>query len=130
MAQGIVHPPQKRDTPGWLPPTVEKLAQLLSLGANWDSHGARPIDPQLPLAALRLLASVIRNGSPPPEVVPTSRGTIQLEWHRDGVDLEIDVRSPDVYRVCYESSTDSWQRELKADVSPVAAVIAQLTDQS
>lgn len=121
---------QKTDTPGWLPPTVEKLAQLLSLGANWDSYGARPVEPQLPLAVLRLLASVMRNSSPPPDVVPTSRGTIQLEWHRDGVDLEIDVRSSGVYRVCYEDSTDSWQRELNADASPVAAIIAQLSDQS
>lgn len=130
MAQGIVHPPQKTDTPGWLPPTVERLAQLLSLGANWDSYGARPIDPLLPLAALRLLASVMRNSSPPPDVVPTSRGTIQLEWHCGGVDFEIDVRSPGVYRVCYENSTDSWQRELNADASSVVAIICQLTEQS
>lgn len=129
MAQGS-HPPQKTDTPGWLPPTVEKLAQLLSLGANWDSYGARPIDPQLPLAALQLLASVMRNSSPPPDVVPTSRGTIQLEWHRDGVDLETDVRLPGVYRVCFESSTDSWERELNGDASIVAAIIAQISDQN
>lgn len=130
MAQGISHPPQKTDTPGWLPPTVEKLAQLLALGANWDSYGARPIDPQLPLAALRLLAGVMRNSSPPPDVVPTSRGTIQLEWHRDGVDLEIDVQLPCVYRVCYESSTDSWEREVNGDASTVAAIVAQISDRN
>lgn len=72
----------------------------------------------------------MRNGSPPPDVVPTSRGTIQLEWHPHGVNLEIDVRLPGVYRACYESSTDSWERELNGDASTVAAIVAQISDKS
>jgi hypothetical protein len=115
-------------SPNWLLPTIEKFSQLLALGPNWDSYGAQPIDAQRVLAALGLLGRVMHNDSPSPAVVPTNGGGVQLEWHTDGVDLEIDVISGTDFQVCYESTSESWERSLSNDLSPLLAVMSQLSD--
>ncbi len=52
---------------------------LLALEEDWDSYGAVPIA----VAALETLAGF--------SVVPCSSGGIQLEVHRDGYDIEIEI---------------------------------------
>lgn len=84
---------------------VESIGNICALGdlpQNWDSYGARPIDPSVALAAIRFLSDVLPADTPPPQIVPTSRGGIQLEWHCNGVDLEIDVRTPATFHVSFE----------------------------
>lgn len=76
--------------PAWLDPTVERLAHLLGLAADWDSCGAQAVDPEKADLALNTLLAVMNAESPPPAIVPTSNGGIQLEWHRSGIDLEIE----------------------------------------
>lgn len=58
--------------------TLDRLAELKP---GWDSYGA----PALSLAALKV-ARVMLDA---PQVVPTPGGGIQLEWHQDGLDIEI-----------------------------------------
>lgn len=115
--------PSEGNSPRWLSPTIDKLTDLLALPMNWDSYEARPIDPKCALAALRLLGQVMHNDSPPPSVVPTNRGGVQLEWHSKGMGLEIDVVSPGEFQVCYESSSESWERALSTDLSRLSALI-------
>lgn len=79
---------------GWLMQTVKSLVNLLSLQPNWDSYGALPIDPKKAGFALSVLTQLMGNQTPPPTVVPTVSGSIQLEWHMKGIDLEIEVSSP------------------------------------
>ena len=84
----------------WLRPTVEELISIGELEHNWDSYGASRIPKSRIHAVIDLLDRIMSDSTPPPAVVPTARGTIQLEWHRNGVDLEIDVLgalSCDVY---------------------------------
>ena len=119
--------PSKASTPEWLSPTVEKLSALLALPSNWDSYGARSVDPQIALAALKLLGHVMRIDSPPPSVVPTSVGGIQFEWHMRGVDLEVAVVSTHDFKVSYEDVSESWEKELSTDLSPLSNAIARLS---
>jgi hypothetical protein len=127
MAQGLVNPPPDAGAPAWLSPSVDKLSQLLTLAPNWDSYGAQALDPQHALAALCLLGRVMHNDSPPPSVVPTSRGSVQLEWHTNGVDLEISVLAPNEFHVQYESAEESWERNLISDLSLLRSVISQFS---
>ena len=75
----------------WLIPTVEKLNELRRLTASNWSAGAKPIDISAINSMLELLTNILPNDAPPPTVVPTWDGGVQVEWHRNGIDLEIEV---------------------------------------
>src|SRR5579864_1910144 len=68
------------EAPNWLQPTLKTLGQLLTLSRDWDSYGGRPVDPGCAWAAWRLLLALMREDSPVPSLVPTSRGGVQIEW--------------------------------------------------
>ena len=38
-----------------------------------------------------MLARLSRDNVPPPSIVPGSDGTLQVEWHRNMFDVELDV---------------------------------------
>ncbi|MGB2754588.1 MAG: hypothetical protein WBD75_01805 [Phycisphaerae bacterium] len=80
------------DAPQWLAPTVERMNELLELQPNWDSYGARCLKEQAFETALEILGTVMRPNTSPPTVVPTVEGGIQLEWHQNDIDLEVEVK--------------------------------------
>lgn len=88
--------------PRWVTPTIDALTELVLLRDDWDGYGAPPIDHESVNAALRFLSLAANHVTPPPAVIATGMGTVQLEW-RDG-DVEIDVEiSPDgTYDAVYE----------------------------
>src|SRR5262245_53593196 len=69
-----LHLPESYDAPPWLGPLFQRLGTLLVLGPNWDSYGARPVDVDLGVAAILLLARTMRDETPAPTIVPTNRG--------------------------------------------------------
>jgi hypothetical protein len=75
--------------PAWFDPLMQGFVDLLTLPPNWDSYGAGTIDPSLVQAAMDCMNAVLGPDSPAPRVVPLSSGGLQLEWHRQGTDLEI-----------------------------------------
>jgi hypothetical protein len=75
--------------PAWFDPLMQGFADLLTLPLNWDSYGAGPIDPRLVQEAMDFMNKLLGPSSPAPRVVPLSSGGLQLEWHRNGVDLEV-----------------------------------------
>jgi hypothetical protein len=77
----------------WLMRALKSIAGLLSLQPNWDSYGASPIDPKRAGFALSILTQLMGDQTPPPTIVPTVSGGIQLEWHMKGIDLEVEVSS-------------------------------------
>lgn len=79
--------------------------------------------------ALRFVVRFVGDRVPPPSVVPLSDGGVQLEWHRNGVDLEVtftDEADDGVY--CREVETGSrWSLPLDvAALEHVPAVVDQL----
>jgi hypothetical protein len=119
--------------PGSLPPsilpTLDAIGQLLNLPQNWDSYGARSIDPSCVGAALNLMLGVLRHDTPPPSVVPTSQGGVQLEWHTRGIDLEIEFVTPSRLRGYFEDRTSgaSWEADLTFDLSRMAEALSTLS---
>jgi len=75
----------------WLQPVVARLVKLRDLPIDWDGHGAPPIDIADLASALSLLAAIMREETPAPNIVPISGGGLQLEWHRAGLYVEIVV---------------------------------------
>lgn len=101
--------------PNWLSASVDDLNLLLTLEENWDSYGARKTDPKSAVHALELLTIVMTNDMPDPTIVPTPLGGVQLEWHRHGIDLEIEICGEGDYSVFFEDETgqnETWDGNL------------------
>lgn len=86
----------------WFHDLLTRISELGDLEENWDSYGARPVRPECAVMAVRFLLSYVDRDTPAPSVVPTNRGGIQLEWHRAGADLEIQIESPGRMEVFFE----------------------------
>lgn len=112
-----------------MPQIAQALSSLLVLPPNWDSYGAQPIDPRCIEYARTLLRSIMKPDTPAPAVVPTSQGGVQLEWHTKGLDLEIEVRSPEQCYVLYENHRDgtTWEGELTADLTQLRQFVSNLS---
>ena len=98
--------------------SVKQVADLLDLPESWNSYSAKPIEPQHAVRAVELLAQLLDTGAPPPTVVPTVRGGIQLEWHANGVDIEVYINSPSevTFFAKHLKSGDGVEQPVDADV--------------
>lgn len=68
-------------------PLHPKLLPLAKLEENWDSYGAKPIDPNVLEHANYILWAMPSWWTP----VPCSDGSIQLERHAGGMDFEFTI---------------------------------------
>jgi hypothetical protein len=116
--------------PAWFTRTMQALDRLGSLQDDWDSYGAPRISRTSIFAALDLLLPVMGDKTPAPAVVPTNRGTVLLEWHTRGVDLEIEVVSSQRLDVAFEDADHAieWEREIGSDLAPLIACLQRLSE--
>jgi hypothetical protein len=101
---------ETRRSPGTTPEyvrTVQTLIELLELPGGWNSYNAKPIRKENVRVAVDLLARLMREGTPAPVVVPKVRGGVQLEWHANGINIEIEINSPDDVSFFAENVTRS-----------------------
>ncbi len=128
-------PPQRqvtseRDLAPWVQPVTDRLAKLSALPYNWDSYGARAVSSEAIGNMILVLPFIMRPNTPTPTIVPTSRGYLQAEWHINGVDLEIQVKSSTLILVSFEDrrTGQEWEREVNYDFSELSTAIQRLTD--
>lgn len=69
-------------------PVHPRLRELAALGANWDSYGAKPIDSRCIEHASYLMWIMPQWWTP----VPCADGSLQLEMHTGGMDVEMSIR--------------------------------------
>ena len=103
----------------WFPPTLAAMFDLYSRSSapDWEAEKIRYSAMH---AMLNVLANTLDSQTPPPVIVPTWDGGLQAEWHRNGVDLEIEI-GPDG-KAEYYFFSESEEIE-----SPVGDDLAQLT---
>jgi hypothetical protein len=82
---------------------LDQLAELLSLPAGWDSYRASRITPKSVERAAELLHQFLRPNLPPPQIGPTVRGGVQLEWHTRQAEIEIYIEPSGQARFFAES---------------------------
>lgn len=107
----------------WLNQTVPELVRLLWLPKNWNSDNPEQINPRAIEKILALLLAILEANSPPPVVVPTTRGGIQVEWHQNGIDLEIEAFNSN--KVGYYFSDPGGEQEGTIEDDP--AILKQFT---
>lgn len=110
-------------------PVVESCLALLDLRPGWDSYGAKSLDLDLVESGLALIVALLKQPNPAPTVVPTSGGSIQLEWHLPGKDLEIEVVGVHRYSFIYEDENtgDSAEGEVVGDIEPLLDRVSKLS---
>lgn len=74
----------------WLGEIIQKAGELLQLKENWNSYGGKPIAKKAMAAALAFIESMMRTPTPKPQLVPCSNGGVQIEWHEQGIDAEVE----------------------------------------
>ena len=110
----------------WAIPTIQAIANLPSSTGNWTLGGS-PTNILAIDSILKLLVLLLEDDTPPPAVIPTWSGGLQVEWHRNDVDFEIEA---DPYGVLeYFFSGPSEEREGKAldDITHLSGYVRAVT---
>lgn len=112
--------------PAWLDPLMRGLADLLTLPVNWDTYGAPPIEWIVAKQAFQLMSDILDVEDPAPWVVPMSNGGIQLEWHENGSDLEIEIEPEGIAHGYWfhEETEKEVSLEVPKDNERIAAYVA------
>jgi len=107
----------------WLSQTVSELVRLLWLPKDWNSDNSELINTKAIEKILALLLTILEPDSTPPVVVPTTRGGVQVEWHQNGIDLEIEAFNSSKLEYYFSSSKGEQEGTIEDD----PAVLKQFT---
>lgn len=87
--------PADHDAGGsWQAKVLDRLVAILHMPPNWDGYGAPAVSREAAMFALEVLQRTMQPGTPAPQVVPSSVGGVQLEWHEKDIDLELHIPAP------------------------------------
>lgn len=77
--------------PPWIYSIGNKLNELIDLPVGWDGYKGKPVSSETAYAVADLLNMICLPNTPEPSFVPGSDGSVQFEWHVNGIDIEVDV---------------------------------------
>lgn len=92
----------RRELPEQLLRALDRAIELLQLPKGWNSHGAEPVSDAAFEQTVEFLTIYVVEGVAGPVLVPTVLGGMQLEWHPQGVDIEVEVRPDGLVSWCAE----------------------------
>jgi hypothetical protein len=89
----VIHGSPANFENSWFQPVIGRVVELLSLPKAWAGPGSESIAPRLAEDVVSRVLPMVMPGLdyPVPQIVPTRAGGLQLEWHRAGWDVEVDV---------------------------------------
>ena len=97
----------------------DDIFKLTKLSYGWDGYDGIPVKTEIADFAIRIINEIVCFDMSRPSVVPGSDGTLQLEWHKNGYSVEIDIMEP--YAVTAERidlvSNENIEIELTDDFS-------------
>lgn len=115
--------------PSWERYVIARMERLVSLPECWDGYEGRPVRVDTGIFAIQLLIETLDPSSPHPQIVPLSYGGVQIEWHEQGMDLEIEVIAPHDMIVSYADAVTGAEDEfpLSTDVTRLSKILGDLT---
>jgi len=99
----------------WFRQTVSELAKLSMLPRDWNSDNPARVNPKAIENILTLLLEILDSDSAPPVVVPTTRGGVQIEWHQNGIDLEIEAFNSSELEYYFSGPEGELEGTIKGD---------------
>ena len=94
LTNGNQFVPVARKDSQWVQELESRFKELTGLPIGWDGYQGKPVSSSCAKFAANLIESICVDHVPAPQLVPGSDGTLQLEWHLNGYDIEIDVLAP------------------------------------
>jgi hypothetical protein len=76
---------------GWVLELRKRLDELTALPVGWDGYAGQPVSFQCANFVANMLERLCQDNVPAPSLVPGSDGSLQVEWHRNHFDVELDV---------------------------------------
>jgi hypothetical protein len=125
-----------RHLPPWVESAIARLVELSELPAGWDSRRAAPIERTAIIGALQIMAEVMERSGPLPAIIPTVEGGVLLEWHRVGLEMEIEVEPTGDAYVMFQTTEGSkswdgtWESRRSAAREAVQAMASALPKSS
>jgi len=117
----------RRAVPDWLVERVQKIDRLGQLEANWDSYGARKVQPlsiQYAKSALCNLGVIV--GVRSPTISATPDGFVSLGWGNGEATMDLDILPDGRMAFSYLNEADS-SKDIESTTSDLGRVIALLT---
>jgi hypothetical protein len=110
-----------RSQSDWQARVIAKICEFVDLPDGWDTYSGHPVRLETGMFALKILQGVMESAVPPPEVVPTANGGIQLEWHEADVDVELFIAAPYQCELWFHDhhTHETESIELKSDYAPM-----------
>lgn len=114
--------------PAWFDSVMQGFVDLITLPPNWDSYGAGAIDQKTVQEAMSFIDGLLGPITPAPRVVPLSSGGLQLEWHRQGIDLEVvfDRNEQPFFYYRNRANGEEFEHALPESSSRLRSIIANL----
>lgn len=75
----------------WVASLDKRFNDLTSLPIGWDGYKGVPVLYTVAKFASLILSRLYVTGLPAPSLVPGSDGTLQIEWHINQYDVELDI---------------------------------------
>ncbi|MSQ73124.1 MAG: hypothetical protein EXR27_17835 [Betaproteobacteria bacterium] len=79
-------------TPDWLVLAVDRLNQLLSMPAGWNTYGATRVSGESAWLTLQVLGSLPNKYGERGQISPLEDGSLQIGWHHADKGLELVLR--------------------------------------
>ncbi len=115
--------------PTWSRSVAEQLEEIGALTDGWDGSKAGPIRRDVIEFAAHVLSAIMQPITPAPHVTPMSHEGLMLEWHENGVDLEIEIERPGRLWVSFEDTVEGIEDEqpLTSNLLMLVTPVAKLT---
>jgi hypothetical protein len=112
----------------WYLALKDRFDEITALPVGWDGYAGRPVSFNCAFFAASLLERICREDVSSPSLVPGSDGSLQIEWHKNQYDVEIDVLGPyNVTATRYDHVSHKEETlSLQSDFSPIAGWIEDL----
>jgi hypothetical protein len=101
----------------WQIEVQQRLFKLTQLPQGWDGYSASPIRRDTGFFALEVLNKIVRGRTPIPQVVPSSVGGIQLEWHEKNIDLELHIVEPYKAELWFQDHSRPQEEPVSVDLT-------------
>lgn len=120
---------KRADVEHWQQDAYTRLIHLMSLGRGWDGSDSPAVRPEIATFAWNGLFSVMTPKTPIPFIAPVSGGGLQLEWHADGLDIELYISQPsraELY-IEYQDGRDTVEENLSSDFELLSSAIKEIS---
>jgi hypothetical protein len=101
------------------------MRDLLKLKGDWDGRGSAEVSTDALAFAWSILNQIMPPTAPAPAIVPLGHGGVQLLWHNQKIDLEVEVVRPNEV-VLYHLDKGTGQEEetlLTTDFSSITGIL-------